>query len=154
MSDGLFLYRLGIVIGQDEDERRAYLKTFGGNLKIERVKRKLSQNEFADLIGLSRTFYGRLERGQCGFNIVELPGIARALGLRQADLLPEELDDAAAGSVERMDQSTGPPAEITRLAFAVRAVSAGLEEQHDPVGPDVAPSVGQVPGGHDDGPGN
>jgi transcriptional regulator with XRE-family HTH domain len=95
-----FVYRRGIMTGSDEDEHRAYLKALGGSLKIERVRRGLSQDEFADLIGLSRTFYGRLERGQCGFNIVELPGIARALGVRQADLLPEAAEDATAGSVE------------------------------------------------------
>ncbi len=84
-----FIYRLGMATGQDQDERRAYLRALGGNLKIERVKRGLSQEEFADLVGLHRTFYGLIERGQRGFNIVELPGIARGLGVRQADLLPE-----------------------------------------------------------------
>ena len=96
----VFIYRLGMTTGQDHDERHAYLKAFGGNLKIERVKRGLSQEEFADLIGLSRTFYGDLERGQCGFNIVELPGIARALGVRQAELLSETACDAVAASVQ------------------------------------------------------
>jgi transcriptional regulator with XRE-family HTH domain len=95
-----FIYRLGMVTGRDQDERRAYLKALGGNLKIERVKRGLSQEGFADLIGLSRTFYGELERGQCGFNIAELPGIARGLGVRQAELLPEAVEDATAPSVE------------------------------------------------------
>jgi transcriptional regulator with XRE-family HTH domain len=47
----VFIYRLGMATGQDQDERRAYLKAFGGNLKIQRVKRGLSQEEFADLIG-------------------------------------------------------------------------------------------------------
>ena len=94
------VYRAGMVTGRHHDERRAYLKAFGGNLKIERVKRGLSQEEFADLIGLHRTFYGQLERGQRGFNIAELPGIARALGLRQADLLPEATDEATAAPAE------------------------------------------------------
>jgi DNA-binding XRE family transcriptional regulator len=84
-----FAYRLGMVTVRDTDGRRAYLKAFGANLKIQRVKRGLSQEEFADLIGIHRTFYGRVERGQCGFNLAELPGIARALGVRQAELLPE-----------------------------------------------------------------
>ncbi len=90
-----FIYRLGMMTGYDRDERRAYLKAFGGNLKIERVKRLLSQEEFAHLIGVSRTFYGQLERGQRGINIAELPSIARALGVRQADLLPEAVQTDA-----------------------------------------------------------
>jgi transcriptional regulator with XRE-family HTH domain len=72
-----FIYRAGMVTGRDPDERRAYLKAFGGNLKIERVKRGLRQGEFADLIGLRRTFCGQLERGQRGINLAELPSIAR-----------------------------------------------------------------------------
>jgi DNA-binding XRE family transcriptional regulator len=88
-----FVYQLGMVTARDPDERRAYLKALGANLKVERVKRALSQEEFADLIGLHRTFYGQVERGRRGFNIAELPGIARALGLRQAELLPEASSD-------------------------------------------------------------
>jgi transcriptional regulator with XRE-family HTH domain len=88
-----FTYRLGMATGQDPDERRAYLRTLGANLKIQRVKQGLSQEELADLIGLHRTFYGQIERGQCGFNIAELPGIARALGVGQAELLPVRADE-------------------------------------------------------------
>jgi transcriptional regulator with XRE-family HTH domain len=95
-----FVYRVGMATGRHRDEHRAYLKAFGRNLKIERVRRGLSQEEFADRIGLHRTFYGQLERGQRGFNIVELPGIARALGMRQAELLPEIVDGATAMSAE------------------------------------------------------
>jgi hypothetical protein len=40
-----FVYRAGMATGRHRDERRAYLKAFGGNLKIERVKRGLSQEE-------------------------------------------------------------------------------------------------------------
>lgn len=97
---GQFVYRLGMAVGRDRDERRAFLAAFGGNLKLERVRRALSQEEFADLAGLHRTFYGGLERGQRGVNITELPGIARALGLRPADLLPEPADEPATPPAE------------------------------------------------------
>jgi DNA-binding XRE family transcriptional regulator len=73
-----FVYKLGMATGRDNDEHRAYLKAFGVNLKIERTRRGLSQREFADIIGMHRTFYGRLERGQRGFNIVELRHRPRA----------------------------------------------------------------------------
>ena len=91
-----FVHKLGMATGRDNDEHRAHLKAFGVNLKIERTRRGLSQKEFADLIGMHRTFYGQLVRGQRGFNIVELPGIARRLGIRQCDPLPEAVDEAAA----------------------------------------------------------
>jgi transcriptional regulator with XRE-family HTH domain len=88
-----FIYRVGMATGQDSDERRAYLKAFGMNLKLKRIERGLSQEEFGGLIGLHRTFVGQLERGSRGINVAELPHIARALGLRQVDLLPEAVDD-------------------------------------------------------------
>lgn len=84
-----FIYRVGMATAADPDHDRAYLKAFGLNLKLKRVARGLSQDEFGDLVGLHRTFVGQLERGQRGLNIVRLPAIAAALGLRAAELLPE-----------------------------------------------------------------
>lgn len=87
MSD--FIYRAGMAVATDPDHDRAYLMAFGLNLKLKRVALGLSQKEFADLIGLHRTFVGQLERGHRGVNIIQLPLIAKALGVRLADLLPE-----------------------------------------------------------------
>ena len=84
-----FIYGVGMVTAADSDPDRAYLRAFGLNLKLKRVARGLSQDEFGELIGLHRTFVGQLERGRRGLNIVRLPGIAAALGVTQADLLPE-----------------------------------------------------------------
>ena len=84
-----FVYRVGLVIERDHDERRAFLAAFGRFLKIERVKRGMTQEEFADLLGLDRTFVGLLERGRSGTNIAELPRMARGLGLKPRDLIPE-----------------------------------------------------------------
>lgn len=82
-------YRSGDAVGRDPDRRRAFLLAFGLGLKLRRTARGLSQEEFADLIGLHRTFYGQLERAQRGVNISELPHIARALGVDIRSLLPE-----------------------------------------------------------------
>lgn len=84
-----FTYRAGLAAGSDAEADRAYLKAFGMNLKLKRIARGLSQEGFAELLGLHRTFVGQLERGQRGVNIVQLPRIAAALGVPQADLLPE-----------------------------------------------------------------
>jgi transcriptional regulator with XRE-family HTH domain len=88
-----FIYRLGMVTQRDRDERQAFLAAFGRFLKLERVKRGMSQEEFADLIGVHRTFMGQLERGQRATNIAELPRMARSLGLKPRDLIPEPEDD-------------------------------------------------------------
>jgi transcriptional regulator with XRE-family HTH domain len=89
----LFIYRLGMVAQRDRDERRAFLAAFGRFLKVERTKRGMSQEEFADLLGIHRTFMGQLERGRSGTNIAELPRMARELGLKPRDLIPEPEDE-------------------------------------------------------------
>lgn len=84
-----YVYRAGMAVGSDRDNDRAYLKAFGLNLKLRRVARGLSQDEFGELIGLQRTFVGQLERGRRGINIARLPAIAAALGVPAAELLSQ-----------------------------------------------------------------
>lgn len=87
-----FSYRVGMARARDTDEGQAFLRAFGLGLKLERVKRGMTQDEFADLIGAHRTFVGQLERGQRGINVRELPRIARALGMEPAELIPRPED--------------------------------------------------------------
>jgi transcriptional regulator with XRE-family HTH domain len=65
-----------------------YLRAFGRNVKVQRVRLDLTQEQLAERAGLCRTFIGKLERGQTGINLVELPALAQALGIRPAELLP------------------------------------------------------------------
>jgi DNA-binding XRE family transcriptional regulator len=83
-----FSYRVGMATARDAEEGRAFLRAFGLGLKLERIKRGMTQDEFADLIGVHRTFVGQLERGQRGINVRELPRIARALGIPVHALVP------------------------------------------------------------------
>ena len=81
------IYCHPVAVAQD-DESRAFLRAFGLQLKLERVRRGLDQEQFGELIGMHRTFVGQLERGQRGINIRELPRIARTLNMRPRDLIP------------------------------------------------------------------
>ena len=83
------------------DDPAAYVRAFGKTLHLERVRRGLSQEDFAELVGLHRTFYGSVERGDRGCNIDKLPTIARGLGCQPGDLLPPLPDPAAAIAEER-----------------------------------------------------
>jgi transcriptional regulator with XRE-family HTH domain len=83
------VYRLGSVTVTDQDERRAYLHAFGRNLKVQRVRCGLTQEQLAARAGLHRTFIGVLERGEGGINIVELVPLAAALGVTARELIPE-----------------------------------------------------------------
>ena len=73
---------------EGSDDPAVYVRAFGKTLHVERVRRGLSQEEFADLVGLHRTFYGALERGDRGCNVDKLPAIARGLGCQPGELLP------------------------------------------------------------------
>ena len=73
---------------QGSDDPAEYLRAFGKTLHVQRVRRGLSQEEFAELLGLHRTFYGALERGERGCNLDKLPAVARGLGCQPGELLP------------------------------------------------------------------
>lgn len=86
---------------EGSDDPAAYVRAFGRTLHLERVRRGLSQEEFAELVGLHRTFYGAVERGDRGCNIDKLPAIARGLGCQPAELLPPLPDLASAPATEQ-----------------------------------------------------
>ncbi len=61
----------------------------GNVLRKYRESRKYSQEEFADLCGISRAYYGRIERGEHSLTVEKCYQIASALNIRLADLFEE-----------------------------------------------------------------
>jgi transcriptional regulator with XRE-family HTH domain len=66
---------------------RATRRILAVNLRRERKKCGLSQEELADLAGLHRTYIGSVERGEYNISIDNIERLARALGMEPADLL-------------------------------------------------------------------
>jgi transcriptional regulator with XRE-family HTH domain len=61
----------------------ANIKTkFGARVRMLRTKKGLSQEAFADLCGLHRTYIGAIERGERNISLENIEKIARALGVR------------------------------------------------------------------------
>jgi DNA-binding XRE family transcriptional regulator len=60
---------------------------FGANVRRCRTSRKLSQERFADLAGLHRTYIGSVERGERNVSLDNIVGIARALRVPPTQLL-------------------------------------------------------------------
>jgi transcriptional regulator with XRE-family HTH domain len=60
---------------------------FGKMLRVRRHKLGVSQEEFADLCGLDRTYVGGIERGERNVALVNIEKIARALKLPLSELL-------------------------------------------------------------------
>ena len=61
----------------------------GGVLRRYREGRGLAQDEFAELCGISRAYYGRIERGEHSPTVERCQLIASALHVRLADLFSE-----------------------------------------------------------------
>lgn len=61
----------------------------GNILRKYREGRQMTQEEFAEACGISRAYYGRIERGEHSLTIERCQLIADALNVRIADLFEE-----------------------------------------------------------------
>lgn len=59
---------------------------FGAVVRQLRSERELSQEDFADLCELHRTYVGAIERGEKTVTIVTAQKLANALGLKMSEL--------------------------------------------------------------------
>jgi transcriptional regulator with XRE-family HTH domain len=59
---------------------------FGKALRKRRHKLGVSQEEFADLCGLDRTYVGGIERGERNLALLNIEKLARALKISLSDL--------------------------------------------------------------------
>lgn len=59
---------------------------FGNNLRKFREEKKLSQERFAEYCGISRAYYGRIERGEHSITIELCQKIAGFLGVHISEL--------------------------------------------------------------------
>jgi transcriptional regulator with XRE-family HTH domain len=62
-------------------------RTVGRNLRAYRLKRGLSQEAFADVVGVHRTYMGGLERGERNLTLRSLERIAERLNVPPLELL-------------------------------------------------------------------
>lgn len=64
--------------------------TIAEKIRLNRLQRGFSQENMADLLGLSTTAYGDIERGKTDLTMSRLHQIADALGLQPVSLLSDE----------------------------------------------------------------
>ncbi len=58
----------------------------GQKIRIERMKRKMSQEKLAELAELNRNFIGMVERGETNITVKNLEAIAKAFGMEIKEL--------------------------------------------------------------------
>ena len=66
------------------------IKVFGANLRKYRTKKGLSQEQFAEICGLHRTYISDIECFQRNVSLENVKRIADALGIESYKLLQEE----------------------------------------------------------------
>jgi len=65
-------------------------KTLGRNLRTYRTERGLSQEEFAELLGVHRTYMGGVERGERNLTLRSVERIAQHIDVDPLELLTEK----------------------------------------------------------------
>lgn len=73
------------------EERKMLLKQLGLSIKLERVRKGLSQEELAELAGLHRTYIGMVERAERNITVINLVQIAKALDVSLDKLFDNSL---------------------------------------------------------------
>lgn len=62
------------------------IKKLGHKIRIERQKRKMSQEKLAELADLNRNFVGMIERGETNLTVKKLENIANVFDMDIMDL--------------------------------------------------------------------
>lgn len=62
---------------------------FGQRLRRLRTEQKVSQEKLGEMAGLHRTFVSMVERGERNVTLATVEKLAKALGRRMADLMPD-----------------------------------------------------------------
>jgi transcriptional regulator with XRE-family HTH domain len=65
---------------------RQLLASFGELVRSKRQAQQLSQEEFADLVGVHRTYIGMIERAEKNITLLNIAKIAKALNVSISDL--------------------------------------------------------------------
>jgi transcriptional regulator with XRE-family HTH domain len=60
---------------------------FGNKIRQERLKQNLSQEAFADKIGIHRTYIGMIERAEKNITLLNIKKLADGLGISISELM-------------------------------------------------------------------
>jgi transcriptional regulator with XRE-family HTH domain len=87
-------------------------RALGANLRVYRSARNLSQEGFADLLGVHRTYMGGIERGERNLTLQSVERLADRLGVSAVDLLRAPADRERLGTPPAVAAAEGEAAEV------------------------------------------
>lgn len=70
-----------------QPEGKKELKAIGAVIRDARQKLEVSQEDFAEMVDVHRTYIGQLERGEKNFSFTSINRVARALSLTPSELM-------------------------------------------------------------------
>lgn len=68
-------------------DKKIFLKEVGFNIKVERMRQKISQEKLAELVECSLSYIGFVERGEKGVSLYNFMKIADALKIDIGQIL-------------------------------------------------------------------
>ena len=67
--------------------KKEILIKFGNKIRSERLKKNLSQEAFADKVGVHRTYIGMIERAEKNITLLNIKKLADGLGITVSELM-------------------------------------------------------------------
>lgn len=89
-------------------EKSQLMKSVGRKLQHLRDNRGYTQEQIAEKIGISTSFYANLERGNKGMSIFVLRELAEVFDVSVDYLLSIEREEVSIGNIEAMLKKTSP----------------------------------------------
>ena len=68
-------------------DKISLLKKFGKNVKIERIKKDLTQEQFAEIMGVSQNYVANIECGKANMSLAKVLELANFLNIEIEKLL-------------------------------------------------------------------
>lgn len=110
------------------------LRTLGLRIRDLRSHRGFSQEAFADIAGVHRTYMGHLERGEKNLSFLSMLKVANALGISLSELLTGVEDPKSTATPARRAAAVPAAAtkraldQVAKLEQNIRALKALLSE--------------------------
>lgn len=69
------------------EDYKSVLKQIGLKFRVERTKKQLSQEKFAEIAGVHTNYIGKVERGEQNLTIKKIVDLANSLGVSIYNIL-------------------------------------------------------------------